>query len=257
MTVNNRLTELLAKSTGNLLNIYCTAGFPTLSDTPLVIRALEKAGVDMIEIGIPFSDPLADGPTIQKSNMKALENGMTVDLLFDQLSEIQFSVPMILMGYFNPILQYGVDRFCARCASIGISGLIIPDLPLEYYVSNYKEVFEEHNLCNICLVTPQTSEARIRYIDEYSSGFIYAVSSSSTTGSKSTEGAVDGYLQKLCSMKLHNPIMTGFNIHDRESFEKASYHTQGAIIGSAFIRELSKSNNIEETTLSFIRSIKS
>jgi tryptophan synthase alpha chain len=254
--VNNPLTDLLATPTANLLNIYCTAGFPHRDDTSRIIHALQSAGADMIEIGIPFSDPLADGPTIQKSSMTALNNGMTVHLLFEQLEARDFKVPIILMGYFNPILQFGIEKFCERCAAIGVSGLIIPDLPLEYYVSRYKSIFENFDLSNICLVTPQTSESRIRYIDEHCTGFIYAVSSSSTTGSTSTMDGIDSYLQKLKAMKLQNPILTGFNIHDQDTFRRASKYTRGAIIGSAFIREISNSENIEETTRSFIKKIR-
>lgn len=255
--VNNQLTELMASGKGNLLNIYYTAGYPNLDDTSRIIRALEVAGVDMIEIGIPFSDPLADGPTIQRSNMISLENGMHVAKLFDQLSEIDANVPIILMGYFNPILQYGVERFCIRCSEVGVSGLIIPDLPLEYYINKYQSMFEKYNLCNICLVTPQTSESRVRYIDAHISGFIYAVSSSSTTGSESGVVDIDDYLQSLSSLKLRNPIMTGFNIHDKASFDRASQYTRGAIIGSAFIREITDTKNIGETVLSFIENIRS
>jgi tryptophan synthase alpha chain len=255
--INNPLSKLMSTATGNLLSIYCTAGFPTLNDTTRIIDVLQTAGADMIEIGIPFSDPLADGPTIQKSNMIALENGMTLDTLLDQLDEIKFYIPVILMGYFNPILQFGVEKFCARCAATGISGLIIPDLPLEYYMSEYQLIFERYNLCNILLMTPQTSESRIRKIDDHSSGFIYAVSSSSTTGSKSTVEGVESYLQKLNALKLQNPIMTGFNINDRATFQRASRFARGAIIGSAFIHEISNSKNIEASTISFIKNIRS
>ena len=254
--ITNPLTELMATPRRNLLNIYCTAGYPNLSDTTNIISALTVAGADMIEIGIPFSDPLADGPTIQKSNVQALQNGMTVKILLDQLSQFEIKVPIILMGYFNPILQFGVEEFCAQCADVGIAGLIIPDLPLEYYLSRYQEIFEKHNLCNICLVTPETSESRIRYIDKYSTGFIYAVSSSSTTGGKSSVVDADDYLRRLSTMNLQNPLMTGFNIHDRASFNRASKYTRGAIIGSAFIRAIADSENMSETISSFVKNIR-
>jgi len=224
-----------------LLSIYFTAGYPQLNDTVRIIEQMEQAGVDMIEIGLPFSDPLADGPTIQASSTQALKNGMTTQLLFEQLKDIRktVSIPLIIMGYFNPVLQYGVDAFCAKCEEIGIDGLILPDLPLAEYQEHYQLIFEKHNLFNIFLITPQTSEPRIREIDAASNGFIYMVSSASTTGAKSTFGNEQtDYFNRIASLGLQNPQIVGFGISNTETFNAATKTTQGAIIGSAFIKML-------------------
>lgn len=224
-----------------LLSIYFTAGYPQLNDTVHIIEQLEQAGVDMIEIGLPFSDPLADGPTIQASSTQALENGMTTHLLFEQLKDIRktVSIPLIIMGYFNPVLQYGVDAFCAKCEEIGIDGLILPDLPLSEYQEHYKSIFEKHKLFNIFLITPQTSEPRIREIDTASKGFIYMVSSASTTGAKSTfDNEQTNYFNRVASLGLQNSQIVGFGISNAETFKAATKTTQGAIIGSAFIKML-------------------
>lgn len=224
-----------------LLSIYFTAGYPQLNDTVHIIEQLEQAGVDMIEIGLPFSDPLADGPTIQASSTQALENGMTTQLLFEQLKDIRktVSIPLIIMGYFNPVLQYGVDAFCAKCEEIGIDGLILPDLPLSEYQEHYKSIFEKHKLFNIFLITPQTSEPRIREIDTASKGFIYMVSSASTTGAKSTfDNEQTNYFNRVASLGLQNSQIVGFGISNAETFKVATKTTQGAIIGSAFIKML-------------------
>jgi len=225
-----------------LLSIYFTAGYPQLNDTVKTIKLLEEAGVGMIEIGLPFSDPLADGPTIQASSTQALKNGMTTQFLFEQLKDIRktVSIPLIIMGYFNPVLQYGVDAFCAKCEEIGIDGLILPDLPLSEYKEHYQLIFEKHNLLNTFLITPQTSEPRIREIDAVSNGFIYMVSSASTTGAKSTFGNDQtDYFNRIASMELQNPQIVGFGISNKETFKTATKTTRGAIIGSAFIKMLS------------------
>jgi tryptophan synthase alpha chain len=231
------------KTDKKLLSIYFTAGYPALEDTVPIIRALANSGVDMIEIGLPFSDPLADGPTIQQSSTKALKNGMSSALLFEQLGSIrkEVDIPLIVMGYFNPVLQYGVEAFCAKCSAIGIDGLILPDLPLEEYRRHYKAIFDRFGLKMIFLITPQTSEERIREIDRYSQGFIYLVSSASTTGAKT--GFADtqqAYFKRVSQMGLTNPLIVGFGISNRETFEAATRHTNGAIIGSAFINSLSE-----------------
>lgn len=238
----NRIHQKLQKDK-KLLSIYFTAGFPQLNDTVPIIEDLEKSGVDMIEIGLPFSDPLADGPTIQASSTKALEKGMTTSVLFDQLKDIRkkVSIPLLIMGYFNPIMQYGVEEFCNKCAEIGIDGLIIPDLPVKEYNDNYKAIFEKYKLINVFLITPQTSEKRIRFIDEISNGFIYMVSSSSVTGSQNTFGNIqDEYFNRIALMKLKSPQIIGFGISNSETFKQATKYAKGAIIGSAFVKYLSE-----------------
>ncbi|MFK7814424.1 MAG: tryptophan synthase subunit alpha [Maribacter sp.] len=236
----NRINQKMLEDK-KLLSIYFTAGYPALKDTVQIIEDLEKNGVDMIEIGLPFSDPLADGPTIQDSSTAALKNGMTTATLFEQLTAIRESVtiPLIVMGYFNPMLQYGVEAFCKKCHEIGIDGIIMPDLPLDVYQSEYKAIFVKYGLLNVFLITPQTSESRIRQIDEASDGFIYMVSSASVTGSKSGFGnEQEDYFERIASMNLTNPQIVGFGIKDAETFEQATKSAKGAIIGSAFIKHL-------------------
>ena len=236
--MENRITSLLNKKKQNILSIYFTAGYPALNDTASIITELEKCGVDLIEIGIPFSDPVADGPVIQRSSEIALRNGMSIQLLFEQLKEIRnhVSVPLILMGYINPVMQYGIEDFCFKCRETGIDGTIIPDMPLEVYEEEYKEAFEKNSLSNIFLITPQTIDERIRKIDSLSNGFIYMVSSSSTTGAK---GTVDeeqiAYFSRIQNLNLRSPRLIGFGISDKATFERASAYANGAIIGSAFI----------------------
>ncbi|WP_324712326.1 tryptophan synthase subunit alpha [Flavobacterium columnare] len=224
-----------------VLSLYFTAGYPALNDTIHIIQELEKNGVDMIEIGLPFSDPLADGPTIQESSTIALENGMTSALLFEQLATIRQTVqiPLLIMGYLNPILQFGVEKFCQQCAQVGIDGLIIPDLPLEIYQQEYQVIFEKYDLKNIFLITPQTSDARIRQIDAISNSFIYMVSTASVTGSQTGFGEEQmAYFERITKMQLNNPQVIGFGISDAKTFQQAITHQQGAIIGSAFIKHL-------------------
>ncbi|POY37559.1 tryptophan synthase subunit alpha [Solitalea longa] len=241
--MNNRLIELFKNKNKDLLSVYFTAGYPQLTDTLVIAKALEEAGADFLEIGFPYSDPVADGPTIQHSSHVALENGMSLKVLFKQLENLrrQISVPIILMGYVNPVLQYGVEKFCADAARVGVDGVIVPDLPMYEYEELYREHFENNNLSNIFLITPQSSDERIRKIDELSSGFIYALSSSSTTGNKLAVEAsqTEKYFERLKSLKLNNPLMIGFGINDKNSFQKACSSANGAIIGSAFVKTLS------------------
>jgi len=255
----NRINQIFKKEQQGkkLLSIYFTAGYPKPDDTVKIIQELEKSGVDFIEIGLPFSDPLADGPTIQESSTISLKNGMTTNRLFDQLKDIRKTVkiPLIIMGYFNPILQFGVEKFCQKCSDSGIDGLIIPDLPVDVYNENYRAVFEKYDLKNIFLITPQTSEERIRYIDSVSNGFIYMVSSASVTGSTKGFGEESKkYFKRIAGMKLKNPQIVGFGISDRESFTQASEFAGGAIIGSAFVKHLTE--NGTEKISSFIASVR-
>ena len=238
----NRIVNKM-NAEGKLLSIYFSAGYPALNDTVKIIQDLEKNGVDMIEIGLPFSDPLADGPTIQESSTAALKNGITSEILFEQLKDIResVSIPLIIMGYFNPMLQYGVEAFCKKCQKTGIDGLIIPDLPVEVYHEEYQETFEKYGLINVFLITPQTSEKRIRFIDKISKGFIYMVSSASVTGSgKGFGNTQTDYFERISAMRLSNPQIVGFGIKDEETFQQATKKAKGAIIGSAFIKHLTE-----------------
>ena len=252
----NRINKKLAENK-KLLSIYFTAGYPDLNDTVKIIQDLEKSGVDMIEIGLPFSDPLADGPTIQESSTAALKNGMTTKLLFEQLKDIRktVSIPLIIMGYFNPMMQYGVEAFCAKCQEIGIDGLIIPDLPVAEYHEHYQETFKKYGLSNIFLITPQTSDERIKFIDSVSDGFIYMVSSASTTGAKNTFGdEQQHYFKRIAALDLKNPQVVGFGISNKETFTQATKTAKGAIIGSAFIKHLT--HNGVETVNEFVKTIR-
>jgi len=251
----NRIKRKL-KENKKLFSIYFSAGFPKIDDTVKIIKELEKNNVDFIEIGLPFSDPLADGPTIQDSSSKALKNGMNTNYLFNQLANIRNSVkiPLIIMGYFNPILQYGVEEFCKKCEEVGIDGCIIPDLPVQIFHRNYKKIFDKYGLINIFLITPQTSENRIKYIDKVSDGFIYLVSSSSTTGGINGFGNEQlNYFKRISRMNLKNPLITGFGISDKKSFNEATAYSNGGIIGSAFIKHL-KTKGISKID-KFIQSI--
>ena len=239
----NRINKKLQED-HKLLSIYFTAGYPDFEDTEKIIIDLEKSGVDFIEIGLPFSDPLADGPTIQESSTKALKNGMTTSKLFQQLEGIRdkVEIPLIIMGYFNPILQYGVEDFCKKCEETGIDGMIIPDLPVDVYHDKYKTLFEKYGLRNIFLITPQTSDERIKFIDSVSDAFIYMVSSASVTGSTSGFGEeTAAYFKRINGLQLKNPQIVGFGIKDKDTFEQATQYAKGAIIGSAFIKHLNES----------------
>jgi tryptophan synthase alpha chain len=252
----NRISKKL-KEPGKLLSIYFTAGYPEIGDTVRIIQELEKNGVDMVEIGLPFSDPLADGPTIQESSTAALRNGMTTEKLFAQLKEVRktVSIPLIIMGYFNPMLQYGVEAFCKKCHDIGIDGIIMPDLPLDVYLEDYEATFKKFGLINVFLITPQTSDGRIRQIDKASEGFIYMVSSASVTGSKLGFGKIQtDYFDRVASLSLQNPQIVGFGISNATTFKQATEKAKGAIIGSAFIKHLTEEgvNRIGE----FVESIR-
>ena len=238
----NRINKVL-NNKSDILSIYFTAGFPNLSDTTTIIKNLDNCGVDIIEIGLPFSDPLADGPTIQNSSNIALSNGMTTKKLFEQLKGLrkETDIPLIIMGYFNPIMQYGIESFCKDCELAGIDGLIIPDLPAEIYSNDYKTIFEKYNLLNMFLITPQTSDERIKFIDKISSGFIYMVSSFSITGAvNSFKKEQKEYFDRINKMDLKSSLLIGFGISNKETFKDAINHSQGAIIGSAFIKFISE-----------------
>lgn len=259
----NRITSLFktAAETKNdgLLNVYFTAGFPKLDDTLKVLTALQESGADLVEIGMPYSDPVADGETIQHSNDIALENGMSVRILFEQLKNMRetITVPVLLMGYINPVLQFGIQAFCQQCAEVGVDGLILPDMPMDVYETEYKPLFDAYGILNIFLVTPQTSEKRIRQIDEVGEGFIYTVSSASVTGSQiGVSSNMESYFERLNDMNLKNPRLIGFGIKDHATFSKASQYAAGAIIGSAFIRVLMESDDLVNDIKTFVSEVK-
>ena len=252
----NRINKVFNKKK-NLLSIYFTAGFPDINDTLKIIKELDKSQVDMIEIGLPFSDPLADGPTIQKSSEKALSNGMTTNLLFDQLKDLRkiSDIPVVIMGYFNPILQYGIEKFCSNCKDVGIDGLIIPDLPADIFKKNYKIIFEKYKLNMMFLITPQTSNKRINLIDDLSKGFIYMVSSYSVTGAKDSFDKYQiEYFKRIKKLNLSNPLLIGFGISNKKTFQAACQNSNGAIIGSAYIKYIE--NHGVSKTRDFIKLIK-
>lgn len=255
----NRLDQLFQNKEKEVLNIYFTAGYPTLDATETIILELDNAGVDLIEVGMPYSDPLADGPTIQDSGQKALANGMTVPILFEQLKRVRAKteVPLILMGYFNQVMQYGIDKFIQDCVDVGIDGVILPDLPLFEYETYYKKLFEEAGLYFSFLITPQTSEERIRKVDELTNGFIYMVSNSAITGAKNTisEKQIE-YFNRIQAMELKNPRLIGFGISSHETYATACQYANGAIIGSAFIRTVGKAENLPESINDFVHSIR-
>jgi tryptophan synthase alpha chain len=260
----SKIKNLFEKKKGRILNVYCTAGYPQLSSTLEVMNALQQNGADIIELGMPYSDPLADGPIIQHSSSIALANGMTIGKLFEQLNDFRKSpssggvgeaVPLILMGYMNPVLQYGFEKFCADAAAVGIDGLILPDLPEYEFETEYGAIIKKYRLDFIFLVTPETSDERIKKLDSLSSGFLYAVSSSSTTGSDKNMTDVSAYLKKLKSMQLKNPLLVGFGIKDKQTFNAACEHADGAIIGSAFVKALENTKDIEGAIKKFINGI--
>jgi tryptophan synthase alpha chain len=253
----SRLYNLFKNKENNILNIYCTAGYPQLNSTIEVMQALQQYGADIIELGVPYSDPLADGEVIQKSSGVALANGMTIEILFEQIKNFRndISLPVILMGYMNPVLQYGFEKFCAAAAAVGIDGFILPDLPMYEFETEYSAILKKHNLDFIFLVTPETSEERVRKLDSLSSGFLYAVSSSSTTGSSNSNNNIDAYLQRLQSYNLQNPILVGFGIKDKTTFNAACKYSNGAIIGSAYIKALENATDIPKTTANFLNQI--
>jgi tryptophan synthase alpha chain len=252
-----RIEQLFRNKKQNILNVYCTAGFPKLDSTVQVMQALQENGADLIELGMPYSDPLADGEVIQQSGSVALHNGMTIAKLFEQLKEMRatIEVPVLLMGYMNPVIQYGFENFCAKAAEVGVDGLILPDLPIYEYESEYRAILKKYNLNLIFLVTPETQEERIKKIDELSTGFLYAVSSSSTTGSNKDIGNQESYFRKLQEMKLKNPILVGFGIKDKQTFEAACKYTNGAIIGTAYIKALGNGKDVNTATKEFLEQI--
>lgn len=245
----NRINQLFSAKQKDILSIYFCAGFPTLKGTVNTIKALEKKGVNMIEIGVPFSDPMADGPVIQHAATRALKNGMTLNLLFDQLKDIrkEVHIPLVLMGYLNPIMQYGFENFCRTCRETGIDGVIIPDLPFKDYMEEFRPIAEKQDVKVIMLITPETSEERIRLIDEHTDGFIYMVSSAAITGAQNDFNAQkQAYFQRISDMNLRNPRMIGFGISNKQTFETASAHAAGAIIGSKFVALLDEENGDAE-----------
>ncbi len=255
----NRINKLLENKKQDILSVYFTAGYPHLNDTEKIIIELEKAGVDLIEIGIPFSDPLADGPVIQKSSEKALNNGISLELIFKQLKDIRkkVNIPLILMGYLNPIMQYGIEKFCQKAAEIGIDGTIIPDLPLDIYQKEYRSIFEQNNLSNILLITPQTSSDRLITIDEVTDSFIYMVSSAATTGTKGLDtNVLSRFSDKITKANLKNPKIIGFGISDKQSFENACKYANGAIIGTAFIKAIAEKGDLGATINKFVKEIR-
>ena len=253
----SKLELVFKEKSKRILNVYCTAGYPSLNSTMKVMESLQKNGADIIELGMPYSDPLADGEVIQVSSIKALANGMNIAVLFDQIKDMRksISIPVILMGYMNPILQYGFENFCKKAKEVGVDGLILPDLPLFEFEQSYGKIITENNLDFIFLVTPETPVDRIKKLDSLSNGFLYAVSSSATTGKDKDFNVVAQYLQKLQAMQLKNPILVGFGIKDKATFDAATLHTQGAIIGSAYIQQLTKGGDIETTTSQFLNSV--
>ncbi|MEY3193294.1 MAG: hypothetical protein RI982_1071 [Bacteroidota bacterium] len=253
----SKLELVFKEKSKRVLNVYCTAGYPSLDSTMKVMESLQKNGADIIELGMPYSDPLADGEVIQVSSIKALANGMNIAVLFDQIKGMRksISIPVILMGYMNPILQYGFENFCKKAKEVGVDGLILPDLPLFEFEQSYGKIITENNLDFIFLVTPETPVDRIKKLDSLSNGFLYAVSSSATTGKDKDFNVVAQYLQKLQAMQLKNPILVGFGIKDKATFDAATLHTQGAIIGSAYIQQLTKGGDIETTTSQFLNSV--
>jgi tryptophan synthase alpha chain len=250
----SRIQELFSRKSKDVLNVYCTAGFPELESTLTVMKALQESGADLIELGMPYSDPLADGPVIQASSSRALANGMTITELFSQLRNFRESIqlPVILMGYMNPVLQYGFEKFCADAAAVGVDGLILPDLPEFEFEQEYGAIIKKYGLDFIFLVTPETSEARIKKLDGLSTGFLYAVSSSATTGNDKDFSPVETYLKRLQSLQLKNPVLVGFGVKDKATFQAAAAHSNGAIIGTAFIRMLETADNIETGTKAFL-----
>lgn len=257
--MKNRIDQLFEKKNNNIISVYFTAGFPRLEDTVKIISELQQNGVDLIEIGMPFSDPVADGPALQYCNNVALKNGMSLKLLFNQLQNIRenVTIPLILMGYVNPVIQFGIEAFCRKCKETGIDGVILPDMPLEEYILNYYGIFSKYEIYNILLVTPQTPPERIEQIDNVTRGFLYIVSSASTTGAgKKVKDFNISYFNRLQEMDLKNPGLIGFGISDRKTFANACKYANGAIVGSAFTELLKKGGDIKSTVEGFVKEIR-
>ena len=252
-----RIKEAFDKKKDGLLSIFITAGYPNLNDTIEVLKELEANGVDMVELGIPFSDPMADGPVIQEASEVAIANGMTLKLLFEQLKDLRehVSIPVLLMGYLNPVMQYGYEEFCKSCQEVGVDGVILPDLPLYEYEEEYKDLFESHGLANVFLVTPETAPERIHKLDDLSNGFLYLVSSSSTTGKKDGIDGTTEYFERVQNMTLKSPTLIGFNIKDAKSYQTACAYSEGAIIGSAFIKAINGSD-LKDSIKGFITNVR-
>lgn len=254
----DKLKDILTRE-NNLLSVYFTAGFPYLESTIPVLKALEKGGVNFVEIGMPYSDPLADGPVIQNSSTRALNNGMSLQILFEQLENVQKSVtiPLILMGYLNPILRFGIEKFIKKCRETGISGLIIPDLPYETYIAEYEELFTQHDLSNIFLITPQTPEERVLKLDSASTSFIYMVSSAAVTGAKDgLSTSQTDYFERVNNMELKTPRVVGFGISNHQTYMDVCKYAKGAIVGSAFIKHLEQNGDDEDLIIEFIKKLK-
>lgn len=255
----NRITLLFETKKNGILSVYFTAGYPRLDDTGRILEALQEKGIDMVEIGIPFSDPMADGPVIQEAATQSLRNGMSLHLLFEQLKEIRSEVriPVILMGYLNPILQFGFENFCKKCAETSVDGVIIPDLPFADYLADYKETAARYDLKMIMLITPETSEERVRLIDDHTEGFIYMVSSAATTGAQqSFDEQKQAYFRRIEEMGLKNPRLVGFGISNKATFEAAAAHSSGAIIGSKFVQLLKSEPSAEEAVDRLLEALK-
>lgn len=255
----NRINTLFETKKSGLLSVYFTAGYPQLNDTAHVLLALQEKGIDMVEVGIPFSDPMADGPVIQEAATQALRNGMTLKLLFEQLRAVrkEVHIPVILMGYLNPIMQFGFEAFCQACVEAGVDGMIIPDLPFADYLEAYKPIADRYQLNIIMLITPETSEARIRQIDADTNGFIYMVSSAATTGAQqSFDDQKQAYFRRINAMQLRNPRLVGFGISNRATLEAASSNSSGAIIGSKFVQLLGQKSTPAEAVDALLEALR-
>jgi tryptophan synthase alpha chain len=257
--MTNRIQNLLDSKKESLLSIYLTAGYPNLNDTLDLIIDLEKSGVDLIELGFPFSDPLADGPVIQESSRVAIENGMSLAILFQQLKELRkrTQIPILLMGYLNPVLQFGEQQFIEKCSEVGVDGIVIPDMPLDYYRETIQEQCEKHSISTVFLITPETSAERIHEIDKVSSSFIYMVSSTSVTGKTTDLSPQEKYFKRVDSMKLKHATLVGFGIHDKKTFQQAVQYSKGAIIGSSFINHIRENGTQSSSIQQFIKNIRS
>lgn len=244
----NRINQLFERKNRNILSVYFTAGFPKLEDTLPTLDCLQANGVDLVEVGVPFSDPLADGVVIQNSSQQALKNGMSIRKLFDQLTTVRekIQIPLVMMGYLNPIMQFGFEKFCAECQRVGVDGMIIPDLPMSDFLNEYKAIAEHYGLEFIFLITPETSDERIREIDSYTNGFIYMVSSAAVTGTQNSFDSKVEYFNRINSMNLKNPRLIGFGISNKATLNTVNEYSSGAIIGSAFIKALNETGDVEK-----------